>query len=91
MKEHKAISNVKSIQQEKESIKSITKGNQVAVSMDSIIIGRQVHEGDFLYSFIPENDFRKLKNLAKFLSKGEIELLKEIAEKMRKDNPMWGV
>ena len=46
---------------------------------------------DFLYSFIPENDFRKLKNLAKFLSKGEIELLKEIAEKMRKDNPMWGV
>ena len=59
--------------------------------MDSIIIGRQVHEGDFLYSFIPENDFRKLKNLAKFLSKGEIELLKEIAEKMRKDNPMWGV
>ena len=91
MKENIAITTVKSLQHEKKNIQSITKGNQVAVSMDSITIGRQVQEGDFLYSYIPDDDFRKLKNLAKFLSKGEIELLKEIAEKMRKTNPTWGI
>ncbi len=91
MKDNSPITTVKSIQQEKENIKSITKGNQVAVSMDSITIGRQVHEGDYLYSYIPEEDFRKLKNLAKFLSQGEIDLLKDIAERMRKDNPVWGI
>lgn len=91
MKHDIAITTVKSIQHEKENKKSITKGNQVAVSMDSITIGRQVLEDDILYSYIPEDDFRKLKNLAKFLSKGEVELLKEIAEKMRKNNPVWGI
>ncbi len=91
MKDNTPITTVKSIQQEKENIKSITKGNQVAVSMDSITIGRQVNEGDYLVSFIPEDDFRKIKKLARFLSQGEIDLLKDIAERMRKDNPVWGV
>jgi translation initiation factor 5B len=91
MKRNIPITTVKSIQHEKENKSSITKGNQVAVSMDGVTIGRQVLEEDFLYSFIPEDDFRKLKSLAKFLSQGEVELLKEIAEKMRKENPVWGI
>jgi translation initiation factor 5B len=44
MKDNKPITSVKSIQKEKENIKSITKGHQVAVSMDSITIGRQVND-----------------------------------------------
>jgi hypothetical protein len=36
-------------------------------------------------------DFRKLKTLTKYLSKEETALLKEIAEIMRKNNPVWGI
>ncbi len=82
---------IKSIQHEKESISSATKGKQVAVSIDNVTVGRQIKEGDILYSYIPEDDFRELKKLAKFLSTGEIAVLKEIAEIMRKENPVWGV
>jgi len=32
-----------------------------------------------------------LKELKKHLSKMEIEVLKEVAEIKRKDNPVWGV
>lgn len=91
MKNGTALGNVKSIQHEKENIRSITKGKQVALSIEGITVGRQIKEGDILYSYIPENDFRKLKTLMKFLSQGEIEILKTIAEIMRKENPVWGI
>ena len=91
MKNGKAITDVKEMQYEKESISEAKKKQQVAIAMPKVIIGRQLHENDILYSFIPENDFRKLKELKKYLSKEEIELLKEIAEIMRKENAMWGV
>jgi len=91
MKNGKAITDVKEMQYEKESISEAKKKQQVAIAMPKVIIGRQLHENDILYSFIPENDFRKLKELKKYLSKEEIELLREIAEIMRKENAMWGV
>ncbi len=85
------ITTVKSIQQEKESVTKVEKGKQVAASLDRVTVGRQINEGDILLSVISEDDFRKLKEFKTSLSKEEIELLKEIAEIMRKDNPVWGV
>jgi translation initiation factor 5B len=91
MKNGKKISDIKSIQAEQENLTRAEKGKQVAISMDKVTVGRQINEGDILYSAIPEEDFRKIKNLTKHLSKEEVELLKEIAEIMRKGNPVWGV
>ena len=89
--EGRDISHVRGIQHEKENISEAKKGKQVAVSLDNVTVGRQIREGDILYSSIPEEDFRKLKKLAKYLEKDEIELLKEIAEVKRRQNPVWGV
>ena len=91
MKEGRQITNARSIQLEKESISSAEAGSQVAVSFDRVMVGRQINGGDVLYSAIPEEEFRKLKELRKYLGPGEVELLKEIAVMMRKDNPMWGI
>ncbi|MBU1201406.1 MAG: translation initiation factor IF-2 [Nanoarchaeota archaeon] len=85
------LSEVKSIQSEKENFQVVEKGKQVAVSLPHVTAGRQVFENDFLYSDISEEDFRKLKKLSTFLAKDEISLLKEIAEMHRKHNPVWGV
>lgn len=87
----KPITTVKSIQHEKKSVTQAEKGKQVAVSLERVTVGRQVNEGDILLSVISEDDFRKLKEFKTSLTKEEIELLKEIAEIMRKDNPVWGV
>ena len=54
-------------------------------------VGRQINEGDILYSDIPEDDFRKIKALKQYLEKEEIGVLKEIAEYRRRENPVWGV
>lgn len=90
-KNGKIVGVVKSIQQEKENLSVAEKGKQVAVSIEGATVGRQINEGDTLYSYVPEQDFRKLKELKKNLKKEDIALLKEIAEIMRKENPTWGV
>ncbi len=87
----KSITSIKQIQLEKESLTTAGRGMQVAISFEGVTVGRQINEGDVLYSDIPENDFRQIKTLAQYLSKEEISILKEIAEMKRRDNPIWGI
>lgn len=87
----KALTSVKSMQEGQETIHTASQGKQLAMSLEQITIGRQVQEGEYLYTDIPEQDFKKLKTLKKYLSPKEWELLKEIAEMKRKENPLWGV
>lgn len=87
----KQISRVKSMEDDSESISVGEQGKQLALAMDGVTVGRQIKEGDFLYTDIPPEDFKKLKELKKHLSKMEIEVLKEIAEIKRKEDPVWGV
>lgn len=91
MKTGKTLTSVKSIQSEKESINRVEQGKQVAVSLPGVMCGRQINEKDVLYSAIPEQDFKKLKKLKKYLTDSEIRVMKEIAEIMRKDYVVWGV
>jgi len=85
------LSVVHSLQVDQKTIDKAEKNKQVAVSMDNITVGRQVNEGDILYSYITQNEFRRLKEMKEVLGKEEIVLLKEIAEIQRKENPMWGI
>jgi translation initiation factor 5B len=91
MKSGTPIGTIKGLQHEKENLQSVTKGKQVAMSIEHLTIGRQANEGDILYSFIPEEDFLAMRKLVKYLSQGEIHVMKEISEMMRKNNPVWGI
>lgn len=81
---------IKEIQHKKENVKEAEKGEQVAISVNGITGGRHVNEGDILYTDISPIDYRKFKENAKLLSEDEKEVLKEIAEIKRKENPLWG-
>ena len=89
--EGKEITRVKSIQHEKKNINEITSGNQVALALSGVTIGRQIKEKDILYSDLTEAEFKKYKKLKRFLNPSEIKILKEIAEIKRKENPSWGM
>ncbi len=91
MKEGRTITTIKTIQADKESLTELESGKQASFGLTNITIGRQANEGDILYSAISEDDFRRLKKLKHYLKKDEIEVIKEIAEIMRKNNPVWGV
>ena len=87
----KEITSAKSLQLEGENIEEAEKGKQVAVSLPGVTIGRQVKEGDVLYSLVNESDYREFKKTKDFLDKDSIEILKEVADMKRKENAVWGV
>ncbi|HII17086.1 TPA: translation initiation factor IF-2 [Candidatus Woesearchaeota archaeon] len=85
------LSVIRGIQDNKEQAQSAEKGKQVAVSMDNVAIGRQLNEGDVLYSSFIESEFKKVKDLKKLLTPDEVQVMKEIAQIKRRENPVWGV
>lgn len=87
----KILSELKGIQQEQEIVEKAEKGKQVAVSLPDVVVGRQIKEGDVLYTAVPEDHFRKFKEFKKYLKQDEIDVLKKIVQIMRKTNPVWGV
>ena len=89
--EGKELTIVKGIQREQENVDRAEKGTRVAISLPGITMGRQVNEGVILYSLIPEDQFRKYKEYKEHLSEDEKSILKDVAEIMRKLNPVWGV
>jgi translation initiation factor 5B len=91
MKDGKELTQVKSIQNEQESMTILEQGKQAAVSLPNIVCGRNLFEGNILYSSIPEEHFRQLKKLKKYLNESELQVMREIADLMRKGNPVWGV
>ncbi|MDO8740821.1 MAG: translation initiation factor IF-2 [Candidatus Woesearchaeota archaeon] len=87
----KELSKIRSMQAEQENVTTAEKGKQIAMAFDNVTVGRQLFEGDVLYSSIPEGNFRKLKTLTRLLMQDELKVMKEIAEIKRKEDSMWGI
>ncbi|MGV8162639.1 MAG: translation initiation factor IF-2 [Candidatus Nanoarchaeia archaeon] len=90
-KDGSKLDELKSMQAENKNINVVEKGRQVAASFPNITANRHLKEGEIYYSDLNEEEFRKLKDLAKHLTKAEVEVLKEIVKIKRKQNPLWGV
>ena len=91
MKDGEQITSAKQIQSENKSLTEVEKGKRVALSMPNISMGKQVCEGDILYTHLTENEYRKYKEFKDYLEGDTKALLKEIADIMRRKNPVWGV
>lgn len=87
----KVLGQVKQIQHEQENINEIGQGKQVAVSIDKVTIGRQIFENETLYTAVNEKEFRTFKKHKHLLKDAEKQVLKEIAEIMRRKNAVWGI
>ncbi len=85
------VGQIKTIQENKDTLQKAEKGKQVALSIPYVTAGRQVVEEEILYVDMNESNFRKLKVLKRMLSPEEIAVLKEFVEIKRKQNHLWGV
>lgn len=73
------IGKVREIQSNKENVNEATKGMEVAISLEGPTVGRQIKEGDILYTNTPKEHIKVLVEKYKdILTNEEIELLKEI-------------
>jgi len=90
-KQGNKIDIIKSMQFENKSVSEVEKGRQVAASFPNIVAAKKIVEGETYYSDISVSDFKRLKKLTKYLTKPELDILKEIVAIKRKHNPVWGV
>jgi translation initiation factor 5B len=79
---------VKSIRRGEQSLQEVSQGEEIAIAVDGITMGRQLKEGEILYSDINERDFRQLKEES--LNVDENMVMEEIKELRRKTEPFWG-
>lgn len=91
MKQGKVVGVIKTIKIDNENVSEAEAPKRLPIGIDQAIVGRHIFENDILYSAIPEEHFRKLKDLRSYLKAEEIGVLREIIVMMRTKNPLWGI
>ena len=86
----KVIGSIKGIQSENKPVEEAIQGQEVAISIEGVTVGRQIKGEDILYTDIPETDAKKLKEMD-ILNSDEKEVLNKIFEIKRKSNKFWGM
>jgi len=80
---------INSIKTQDKFLSSAEKDDEIAIALKGVTVGRQIEEGEVLYVAIPEDSFRKMKELE--LDEFEKETLEEFLKIKRKENSLWGV
>ena len=83
------IGKVLAIQKDNSSVKTAKKGEEVAVSIQGAVIGRNIKGNDILYSNIKSHDYKILKQYEKQLTDDDLSTLAEIVEIKNKSDPRW--
>ncbi|MCK5458675.1 MAG: translation initiation factor IF-2, partial [Thermoplasmatales archaeon] len=86
----KVIGTIRGIQSENKSIEEAIQGQEVAISIEGVTVGRQIKGDDILYTSIPESDAKKLKEMD-VLNIDEKDILNRIIEIKRKGDKFWGM
>ena len=85
----RVVGTIRSIRDGEQTVDRAKQGDEVAVAINGVTIGRQVKTGEDLYIDIPEGDARKLRNIE--LTFDENRVLEEIREIKKKEQPFWGM
>lgn len=86
------VGKVESMQDKGDNLKSASKGQKVAMAIKEAVFGRDFDEGETLYVNIPEKHYKILElELKGKLSEDELDILQEIGDIKRKENPHWGI
>src|SRR5213593_4045104 len=84
------LGRIKTIRSGEKTLEGANQGQEVAISVDGITIGRQINGGDVLYIDLPEADARAVRGRAD-LTHDEVEALEQTAAIKRKEDPFWGM
>ncbi|NPA74838.1 MAG: translation initiation factor IF-2 [Euryarchaeota archaeon] len=85
----RVVGRIKSIRKGENNVDEAIMGEEVAVAIEGVTIGRQMKPDEIYYIDIPEEDARKLFRMQ--LSYEDKEVLNEIARIKRKERSFWGL
>ena len=82
------VGRIRSLRSGDKALREARMGEEVAVAIDDVTVGRQVDVEDVLLVDIPEGHVRQLSEQK--LSADESEVLDQVMDIKRKENPFWG-
>ena len=88
LKEERRIGRIKSIRSGENSMKESMQGDEVAIAIQGVTVGRQIEEGDSLLVDIPESHAKKLRKME--LTSAEQDVFDELLAIHRKEDHFWG-
>ncbi len=86
----RSLGRVKSIRSGEKSLEEARQGQEVAIAVDGVTVGRQVKGGDVLYVELTEEEARTLRKKGE-LGHDERETLDQLCAIKRKEDPFWGM
>lgn len=86
----RVIGRIRSIQKEQKTVTQAKMGDEVALSVPGVTLGRQIKEEDILYMDIPEGDARWLLQQGKITDE-ERDVLQELVDTKRKAERFWAM
>ena len=86
----RSLGRLKSIRSGEKSLEEARQGQEVAIALDGVTVGRQVNGGDVLYVELTEEEARTLRR-HKELTMDEVETLDQICAIKRREDPFWGM
>jgi len=88
----KKLGQIERLQDQGKDVPEAGVGMQVAASIEDGVVGRNISEGEVVYSDVPERNLKTL--MSKFpseLSESDHETIKELIQLKRRENPVWGL
>jgi translation initiation factor 5B len=86
------IGQILRLQDKGNDIQEATAGMQVAISIDKGVVGRSVNENEVFIVDVPERHVKTLQmKFGSILTTQETEVLSELIQIKRKQNPIWGL
>ena len=86
----KLVGAIKGIQSENKAVEEAIQGQEVAISIEGVTVGRQIKGEDILFTDIPASDAKKLREID-VLNLDEKDVLNKIFEIKRKTDKFWGM
>ena len=86
----RVVGAIKGIQSENRNIDEAIQGQEVAISIEGVTVGRQIKGEDILYTDLPASDAKKLKEMD-VLNPDEKDVLNKIFDIKRKTDKFWGM
>ena len=86
----RSLGRLKSIRSGEKPLDEARQGQEVAIALDGVTVGRQINGGDVLYVELTEEEARTLRK-HKELTRDEIDTLDQICAIKRKEDPFWGM
>lgn len=83
------VGKIRSIRNGEEVLKEASQGDEVAIAIEGIVVGKHVDVGDVIYAELPESTIKELQ--CTDLNEDEKTVLQEYIEIKRRQDKFWGI